>query len=550
MFCGSYSLKDLDLASFDTVNVKSMNGMFQACAALESINLSGFDTSGVTNMLQMFEFCGNLKSLDLSSFDTSNVTHMNNMFLACMSLGALDLSNFDTLRVTEMGGMFSRCRALKTLSLSNFDTSKVTSMWDMFANCDSLVSVDLSSFDTANVTSMARMFENCPSLTALDLSGFNTSNLSEGDGYLSGTADMFSGCDSLGVIILGAKVSKLGTLPSTDSYGLAQWKSQATGEWYTAAQVIDGRLGIADSYTRGVQYKMLDLSVESYSPGASGGVTIRFDGPFELFTKLVINGVEVPKDKYTARSGSTVVELSDSYLSGLSTGEQEVTALYSNGGSATTSFEIAEATDPDPAPSPKPDDPKPVDPKPDTPGTDDPGTTDKPSTDKPGTDGPGTADPKPDDADKPGVTDPEPVATQVMYRAYNPNSGEHFYTAHYAEIESIVAAGWLYEGEAWTAPVTSATPVYRLYSGTDHHYTTSTVERDHLISVGWSDEGIGWYSDDNQGMGLHRLFNPNVDPSAPINNSGSHHYTTSDVERDHLVSIGWRYEDFGWYGVK
>ena len=143
-----------------------------------------------------------------------------------------------------------------------------------------------------------------------------------------------------------------------------------------------------------------------------------------------------------------------------------------------------------------------------------------------------------------------PVATQVMYRAYNPNSGEHFYTAHYAEVESVVAAGWQYEGEAWTAPVTSATPVYRLYSGTDHHYTTSVVERDHLMSVGWSDEGIGWYSDDNEAVGLHRLFNPNVDPSAPTNNSGSHHYTTSEVERDHLVSIGWRYEDFGWYGVK
>ncbi len=157
---------------------------------------------------------------------------------------------------------------------------------------------------------------------------------------------------------------------------------------------------------------------------------------------------------------------------------------------------------------------------------------------------------KPGAPDDSGANTPEPVATQVMYRAYNPNSGEHFYTAHYSEIENIVAAGWLYEGEAWTAPVASATPVYRLYSGTDHHYTTSTVERDHLISVGWSDEGIGWCSDDAQGVGLHRLFNPNVDPTAWRNNSGSHHYTTSDVERDHLVGIGWRYEDFGWYGVR
>ncbi len=37
-----------------------------------------------------------------------------------------------------------------------------------------------------------------------------------------------------------------------------------------------------------------------------------------------------------------------------------------------------------------------------------------------------------------------------MYRLYNPNSGEHFYTA-------------------------------------------SKGERNHLIRLGWNDEGIGWY---------------------------------------------------------
>lgn len=40
---------------------------------------------------------------------------------------------------------------------------------------------------------------------------------------------------------------------------------------------------------------------------------------------------------------------------------------------------------------------------------------------------------------------------------------------------------------------------------------------------------------------MHRLYNPN---------SGSHHYTASDAERDHFVSIGWQCEDFGWYGVR
>lgn len=40
---------------------------------------------------------------------------------------------------------------------------------------------------------------------------------------------------------------------------------------------------------------------------------------------------------------------------------------------------------------------------------------------------------------------------------------------------------------------------------------------------------------------MYRLYNPN---------SGSHHYTASDAECDHFVSIGWQCEDFGWYGVR
>ena len=141
------------------------------------------------------------------------------------------------------------------------------------------------------------------------------------------------------------------------------------------------------------------------------------------------------------------------------------------------------------------------------------------------------------------------TATKTMYRLYNPNSGEHFYTASAKERDGVVAAGWRYEGVGWTAPVKSNSPVYRLYSGTDHHYTTSAAERDHLVSVGWKYEGVGWYSDDARGVPLYRQFNPNVDPSAPRNNSGSHNYTTSKAENDHLVSLGWRAEGVGWYGV-
>ena len=155
-------------------------------------------------------------------------------------------------------------------------------------------------------------------------------------------------------------------------------------------------------------------------------------------------------------------------------------------------------------------------------------------------------EPKPDASAGGGSAAPSGVA---MHRLYNPNSGEHFYTASAHERDSLRRAGWKYEGVGWTAPASSRTPVYRLYSGTDHHYTASAAERDMLVRAGWKYEGVGWYSDDAKGVPLYRQFNPNVNPGAPRNNSGSHNYTTSRAEHDHLVSVGWRGEGIGWYGM-
>ncbi len=139
---------------------------------------------------------------------------------------------------------------------------------------------------------------------------------------------------------------------------------------------------------------------------------------------------------------------------------------------------------------------------------------------------------------------PAPEGCMNMYRLYNPNSGEHFYTSSVGERNNLIRIGWNYEGVGWVAPVTSNTPVYRLYNqnGGEHHYTTSIGERNMLINAGWTDEGIGWYSDDQERVPLYRQYNPN----AFANN---HNYTTSRSENDWLVSIGWQAEGIGWYGI-
>lgn len=137
------------------------------------------------------------------------------------------------------------------------------------------------------------------------------------------------------------------------------------------------------------------------------------------------------------------------------------------------------------------------------------------------------------------------VSSVPMYRLYNPNSGEHFYTRSTGEKNNLVKLGWKDEGTGWTAPSTSSTPVYRVYNPNtgDHHYTTSKGERNSLVKAGWRDEGIGWYSDDDHGVAVYRQYNPNA------KKAGSHNYTTSSGEKNSLVKAGWRDEGIGWYGV-
>ena len=136
-------------------------------------------------------------------------------------------------------------------------------------------------------------------------------------------------------------------------------------------------------------------------------------------------------------------------------------------------------------------------------------------------------------------------STTEMYRLYNPNGGEHFYTASEVERDGLVDLGWQYEGVGWTAPISSTVPVYRLYNpnGGDHHYTMSEEEMTGLVKLGWNYEGVGWYSDPEEGTPLYRQYNPNA-------TSGSHNYTTSKEENDSLVALGWKAEGIGWYGLK
>ncbi|MCR4611500.1 MAG: hypothetical protein K5644_06350 [Lachnospiraceae bacterium] len=133
---------------------------------------------------------------------------------------------------------------------------------------------------------------------------------------------------------------------------------------------------------------------------------------------------------------------------------------------------------------------------------------------------------------------------QLMYRMYNPNSGEHFYTANAGEKDNLVNAGWKWENFGWIA-AESGNPVYRVYNPVagDHHYTMNEMEKNLLVFLaGWQDEGIGWYStttENEDTTPLYRLYSPSA-------KSGAHHYTLSAAERDMLINAGWQDEGTCW----
>ena len=190
MFAYFTGMTDVDLSSFDTSEVESMNAMFYFNFALEKLNVSGFDTSHVKNMSAMFDNLTSLKELDITNFNTSNVETMQYMFYNLNKVKTLDVSHFDTRNVKNMEGVFAWMTSLESLNLSNFNTSKVTTMRDMFAATTTLKSLDLSSFDTRNVVDMRSMFYYVISLKTLNVSSFNTENVEN-------MSNMFARTDSL-----------------------------------------------------------------------------------------------------------------------------------------------------------------------------------------------------------------------------------------------------------------------------------------------------------------------------------------------------------------
>lgn len=136
---------------------------------------------------------------------------------------------------------------------------------------------------------------------------------------------------------------------------------------------------------------------------------------------------------------------------------------------------------------------------------------------------------------------------QDIYRLYNSNTGEHFYTKNAYERTNLIKAGWNSEGIGWYG-ASSGKPVYRVYNpnskGGDHYYTMSRYEAQNLVNKGWHWDNNGAPAFYSAGKTkLYVSYNPNAQ-------SGSHNYTTSLYEQNTLLQSGWKYGKVSFYVSK
>lgn len=137
-----------------------------------------------------------------------------------------------------------------------------------------------------------------------------------------------------------------------------------------------------------------------------------------------------------------------------------------------------------------------------------------------------------------------------IYRAYNPNDGDHLYTISEKEYDWITGLKWSAEGIAFKSVLSDykdAVTIYRLYNSNsgEHFYTLSEKEYNNVASKGWTKEGIGFYMvPKEKGEAVYRVFNPNA--TGP----GSHLFTSSKEEAAWLVGLGWKDEKIAFYSPK
>lgn len=113
----------------------------------------------------------------------------------------------------------------------------------------------------------------------------------------------------------------------------------------TAVEIPPVKAGAEETKT---SYKIIEGTESSYVLQSGNSLTIRVDAEFSKFTGIKVDGVQIGKDNYDVKSGSTIVTLKSSYLNTLAAGTHNLEMLWTDG-SASTTFAIQASVNQNPA---------------------------------------------------------------------------------------------------------------------------------------------------------------------------------------------------------
>ena len=80
-----------------------------------------------------------------------------------------------------------------------------------------------------------------------------------------------------------------------------------------------------------VTYNIINGDKSSWIQGSDIGLSFTANGAYRKFVGIKVDGKEVEKTNYEAKSGSTIITLKASYLDRLSAGEHTITVIYTDG---------------------------------------------------------------------------------------------------------------------------------------------------------------------------------------------------------------------------
>lgn len=134
------------------------------------------------------------------------------------------------------------------------------------------------------------------------------------------------------------------------------WFSDAANGRFTVSEPTDA----VDTITAGneyaltaageettIEYEVIKGAEQTYTIDENESAVFEINADYSVFEnggKVYVDGKEVSNDNYTSKSGSTIITFKKAYMDGLSVGEHTLKVTFTDGGSATTTFTVAEVS--------------------------------------------------------------------------------------------------------------------------------------------------------------------------------------------------------------